>query len=136
MSLSGEWVNELGSRMKLEATDGELAGTYHTQVGNAEGVYALTGAYDMDETAASQSLSFCVVWRNEELNSHSATAWAGQLQRDEYGDVIFTTWLLTRETDRPDDWESTNVGQDIYRRSGQAQTWKPARHPQPHPHGR
>jgi Avidin family len=134
MSLSGEWINELGSRMKLEADEGGyLVGTYHTQVGNAEGVYALVGAYDKDGGHGSQSLAFCVSWKNDDLNSHSATAWAGQFQRDKDGDVIRTTWLLTRETDNPDDWESTNVGQDVYRRVLEGQRWASARAAAPHP---
>ncbi len=120
--------------MRLDAdADGTLRGTYHTQVGNAQGVYPLVGSYDPDGTNGSQSLTFCVTWRNDELNSHSATAWAGQLQRDEQSDVIVTTWLLTRETDRPDDWESTMVGQDVYRRVLEGQQWKPVRRVAPHP---
>jgi Avidin family len=134
MSLSGEWINELGSRMKLEADeDGHLGGTYHTQVGNAEGVYPLVGVYDADGAAGSQSLAFCVSWKNDESQQSLATAWAGQFQRDEEGDVIRTTWLLTRETDNPDDWESTNVGQDVYRRVLEGQQWKPAKAAAPHP---
>jgi Avidin family len=134
MSLSGEWVNELGSRMRLNAdAKGALQGTYHTQVGSAEGVYPLVGSYDADGANGSQSLTFCVTWRNNELNSHSATAWAGQLQHDDQGDVIVTTWLLTRETDRIDDWESTMVGQDVYRPALEGKPWKRARRVAPHP---
>jgi hypothetical protein len=134
MGLSGEWINELGSRMKLDARrDGALHGTYHTQVGDAEGIYQLVGAYDTQGEDGSQSLAFCVSWRNDKLNSHSATAWAGQFQRDSDGDVIRTTWLLTRETDEPSDWESTNVGQDVYRRAGEASGWRPAKRGAPYP---
>lgn len=134
MSLAGEWTNELGSRMRLDADKGGcLKGTYHTQVGDAKGVYRLVGAYDPDGIRGSQSLAFCVAWENDDLKSHSATAWAGQFQRDDEGDVILTTWLLTRETDRPDDWESTNVGQDVYRRVLEGKQWSPARRAAAHP---
>lgn len=54
MALSGQWLNELGSRMHLEASaDGTLRGTYHTQVGNAEGIYRLVGSFDPDGAAGS-----------------------------------------------------------------------------------
>jgi hypothetical protein len=46
MSISGVWINELGSRTKLRTDEnGILRGTYHTQVGDAEGIYLLIGAY-------------------------------------------------------------------------------------------
>ena len=118
MTPSGEWINERGSRIKLEADDdGSLRGTYHTEVGNAEGIYRLVGRHDTEGSEGGRSLTFCVCWENYELNSHSATAWAGQLQMDEDGDLITTMWLLTRETDQSDDWESTKAGQDVYRRA-------------------
>lgn len=134
MSLSGEWINELGSRMRLDATeDGHLSGSYHTQVGDAEGIYRLVGTYDVAGAGGSQSLAFCVSWQNDDLNSHSGTAWAGQFQTDEQGDVITTTWLLTRETGQADDWESTNVGQDVFRRVLEGKQWKSARRGSSHP---
>jgi|SRR5579883_23071 len=126
MGFEGEWKNELGSLMRLrDDGNGSLSGTYHTAVGNAADQYALTGSYDPDASEGSQSLAFSVSWHNETGNSHSATAWAGQLQRDELGDVIVTTWLLTRETQSKDDWESTLVGQDVFRRADVE--WAPAK---------
>jgi hypothetical protein len=86
-------------------------------VGQAKGRYPLTGNYDDTQDMESVALAFCVTWKNDTSNSRAATSWVGQLQSDGRKDKISTTWILLVETQSDDDWESTRVGQDVYRRS-------------------
>jgi len=45
--LSGDWYNQLGSKMTLIADEnGGLRGEYNSAVGNAEDFYILTGRFD------------------------------------------------------------------------------------------
>lgn len=52
-SLSGYWVNELGSWMNIDCegtAPGQFTGWYCSAVGNAEHWYNLTGCYDDEGT--------------------------------------------------------------------------------------
>ena len=105
--------------MKITEIDtnlGTLRGTYCSAVGEAEKEYLLLGRFD----TAGQTLGWVVSWQNQYLKSHlySTTSWSGQAQYDptisDY--VILTNWLLTVETSPENDWNSTNVGHDTFRR--------------------
>ena len=110
MPLNGDWYNELGSKMTLEVDGQKIRGTYYTGVGDAEGIYQLSGRTNESNTV----LGFSVAWQNSFGDSESATAWSGQYHGDE--DEILTTWLLTDQTDEKDDWKSTTIGQDVFQR--------------------
>jgi hypothetical protein len=110
MPLSGDWYNELGSKMTLVVDGQHVTGHYYTAVGDAEGIYHLAGRTNRDNTV----LGFAVAWQNEYGDSESATAWSGEYHDSD--DIIVTTWLLTSQTDEPDDWKSTLVGKDIFQR--------------------
>jgi Avidin family len=110
MPLDGDWYNELGSKMTLEVHGQEIRGRYFTAVGDAEGIYHLSGRTNESNTI----LGFSVAWQNSFGDSESATAWSGQYLSDE--DEILTTWLLTDQTDEADEWKSTNIGQDVFQR--------------------
>jgi hypothetical protein len=111
----GNWYNELGSVMKLQINGNNIVGTYHTLVGDAEGIYPLMGIGDFDNHQ-SEALGWVVSWNNEFKNSDSVTVWSGQYQEKNEEDVILTTWLLTSESRPQDDWRSTLVGTDIFYR--------------------
>lgn len=52
MDISGMWYNQLGSQMILTVSGKKLGGTYHTKVGDASGIYELTGLKDIDNDAS------------------------------------------------------------------------------------
>jgi hypothetical protein len=110
MPLNGDWFNELGSKMTLNVDGQDISGKYFTAVGDAEGIYDLSGRTNEDNTV----LGFSIAWQNSYGDSESATAWSGEYHSDE--DVIVTTWLLTDQTDEANDWKSTTVGKDVFQR--------------------
>jgi hypothetical protein len=114
MALDGDWFNELGSRMTLQVNGQDVSGHYYTAVGDAEGIYDLSGRTNKDNTV----VGFSVAWQNTYGDSESATAWSGEYHEDE--DIIVTTWLLTAQTAEADDWKSTLVGKDVFRRQSPA----------------
>jgi hypothetical protein len=104
--------------MTLYGSGGALSGTYETAVGYAFGTYPLEGRYNTQPSSGGQAMSWAVAWQNAYLNAHSATGWSGQYQTDSNGDEeIYTLWLLASEADPDEDWASTNVGQDTFRRT-------------------
>ena len=117
MSIAGTWYNELGSVMNLEVNGSVLTGTYQTAVGDAEGIYNLTGGVDTSPLAGKQAVGFVVAWVNQYGSSNSATAWSGQYQTMEGIEEIQTQWLLTQETSPEDDWLSTLVNHDVFTRT-------------------
>jgi len=119
MEIEGKWYNELGSVVNFEVNGGQLSGIYHTAVGDAEGIYPLTGRINTS-VETGQAIGFVVVWQNEWRDSNSVTAWSGQTQVINGADTIITTWLLTDETPVEDDWKSTIVGKDTFTRIPQA----------------
>lgn len=118
MAIGGKWYNELGSWMVLQlGADGRsLTGTYHSAVGQAVEEYVLTGRLD-GNAGASTGLGWVVSWQNQQLNAHSVTTWSGQYRIVDGQEFITTTWLLTREGNPNEDWESTLVGKDVFSRT-------------------
>lgn len=120
MGISGTWFNELGSKMNLVASGGQLSGQYATAVGNASGLYDLSGRYNtVPASGTGQAAGWAVAWQNPYLNSHSATGWSGQYQinPDTGQEEIYTLWLLASEATPSQDWGSTRVGQDTFTRT-------------------
>lgn len=132
MTVDGEWHNEHGSKMNLQQEGRVIRGVFHTEVGAAEGIYELIGAVEND-SGPCISLGFVVVWRNASGNRHSVTAWSGQLLTIDGEPTIDATWLLT-SVGSADEWASTRVGRDVFRRSPSPKravgAWEKAR---PHP---
>ncbi len=119
MSASGTWYNELGSMMNLAVEGTSVTGTYHTSVGDADGIYQLVGSLDVDgdPSTKGQAIAWIVVWRNEAHgSSHSITAWSGQYQLIDGVEEIETLWLLTSEVQTNDDWASTQINKDFFTR--------------------
>ena len=51
------------------------------------------------------------------MTANSTTTWSGQWQKTRSGIRIFTTWLLTSQTEPKDNWKSTLVGKDTFYRT-------------------
>lgn len=117
MGLDGRWYNELGSLMELRADGALIQGRYTTSVG-ASGTYQLRGGCDTSPRSESQSLGFVVVWNNDvQKNAHSVTTWSGQYQVIHGQEMLTTLWLLTSETEASQNWQATNVGEDVFTRT-------------------
>ena len=99
---------------EIDANLGTFRGTYNSRVGTAENEYLLLGRFD----TTGRTLGWVVSWQNQYLNSDSTTSWSGQAQYDPtISDfVILTNWLLTVETSPENEWNSTNIGHDTFKR--------------------
>jgi hypothetical protein len=102
----------------VEVEGEDVRGTYCTAVGGAKGPYALGGRRVSAPSRQGEAVGFVVAWTNDEWSSQSATTWSGQYQVVGGAEVLHTTWLLTRETDPAEDWQSSFVGQDVFTREG------------------
>jgi hypothetical protein len=113
--LDGVWRNQFGSELRLEVDGaGGLKGAYRTAHAVLTGhSNAVVGSYNPAPSNAGSVLGFVVVW--DELRS--LTAWSGQYHPG--ADLIRATWLMTNETLEDEDWRSTIVGQDVFRRVGE-----------------
>src|SRR5882672_162857 len=108
-NINGTCYNQLGSQMVLTVQGKNIKGTYHTKVGDASEIYELSGKVDIDNDPGA-AIRWVVLWNNEFGSSDSVTSWSGQMQVLAEGETIFTTWLLTSETDADDSWYSTLIG--------------------------
>jgi hypothetical protein len=115
VTVDGEWHNEHGSKMILQQDGRLVRGVFHTEVGAAEGIYEVVGAIE-DDDGPCLGIGLVVVWRNASGNRHSVTAWSGQLVVVDDEPVIEASWLLT-SVGTANEWGSTQVGQDVFRRS-------------------
>lgn len=115
MNINGTWYNQLGSQMDLTANGKNISGNYHTTVGDASGIYELTGKIDTD-LDDSTAIGWIVLWNNQYGSSDSVTGWSGQVQIIDGVETIVTTWLLTAETENDDSWHSTLIGKDVFTR--------------------
>ena len=113
--LSGEWHNQLGSKMSLIADEnGGLRGKYNSAVGEAEDFYILTGRFDASPPPGEGvSVGWVVTFRNSKLNANSTSTWSGQYFHHGVERII-TQWLLTSSTAPSDVWQSTSVGHDTF----------------------
>jgi hypothetical protein len=96
-----------------DAVKGSFSGKYCSAVGTAEHEYDLVGRFDTD----GDTLGWVVAYQNKYLNAHSTCTWSGHMQMSPCTvskPVIITTWLLTSETSREDEWQATNVGFDTF----------------------
>jgi hypothetical protein len=124
MPLDGTWYNELQSTMQLAvAADGSVSGTYQTAVSGsncAQGTFPVSGRA-RPGGGTKVNVGFAVSWENAQSTCDAVTAWSGEYRTVSVNGVqtemIKTTWLLTIETDQPDDWKSTLIGQDVFTRT-------------------
>ncbi|XP_048359571.1 avidin-like isoform X2 [Sphaerodactylus townsendi] len=118
-TLSGTWVNDLGSRMVISAANaaGVFSGSYLTAVSSANQAIAesaLQGAQHDPAQDAQPTFAFTVRW----AFSDSATAFVGQCFVDQHGEeTLETLWLLRQNVpSRSEDWKATRVGKNVFTR--------------------
>ncbi|NWH86124.1 AVID protein, partial [Aegithalos caudatus] len=109
-SLTGTWVNDLGSNMTIETMNasGDFAGTYHTAVSatsNKIKVSPLLGSQHPSNHLNQPTFGFTVNWSFLE----SITVFTGQCFVDDDGkEVLKTMWLLRSHVeDIKNDWKAT-----------------------------
>jgi Avidin family len=131
----GVWWNELNSKMTIRRVPTDkraISGKYQTAVGDATSrTYPLTGRCDDTGAGAkNKTIGWIVAFdppdpapSGQPPNAPSLTAWSGQWHKvkdDDTGEIvefITTTWILTRQSDPQDDWDSTMVNKDYFFRT-------------------
>jgi hypothetical protein len=132
-NLAGKWYSDLGAELVLSVRpDGKLEGAYISSVGDTSGAFDIVGLADGEEYRGNRCFGAVVLWRNKHGNFHSVTSWSGQYQIIDGEEVLATTWLLTKETEPHQDWLSTCVGSDVFRRVPVKES-KPSARAHPHP---
>ncbi|NWZ81736.1 AVID protein, partial [Poecile atricapillus] len=109
-SLTGRWVNDLGSNMTIMTVNvnGDFAGVYYTAVSDTTKKIKLSpllGSQHQPNLLKQPTFGFTVHW----TFSDSITVFTGQCFVDEDGkEVLKTMWLLRSHADkRRDDWNAT-----------------------------
>ncbi|NWH97531.1 AVID protein, partial [Tichodroma muraria] len=109
-SLTGRWVNDLGSNMTITAVNanGVFAGSYHTAVSATMKkikVSPLLGSQHLPDRLNQPTFGFTVHW----TFSDSITVFTGQCFVDDDGkEVLRTMWLLrSRVENIKSDWKAT-----------------------------
>ncbi len=110
--LDGTWVNQLGSEVTFTADAlGGLRGEYCGGAGALAGHrYPIIGSFQPDPLAGNVPVAFMVRWSE----AHCLTTWCGHYLAD--GEEIHTTWLMSSEGEQGDEWKSTLIGHDVFRR--------------------
>ena len=106
------WHNGFGLEMKLISDgNGNLTGTYESQVGRADGPYPLCGQYNPDEECP--SMGWVVQWKHPNVpkcGGWTCTSWSGLLTRKGDKMIIHATWILTQQTKPEKAWCSHVIG--------------------------
>ena len=110
---NGAWENDMGSLATFTIKDGEVRGTYQTNVGQPEKskLFPLIGFVQGDQ------ITFSVNFKTY----GSMTAWTGQLILDDKGaPTIRTLWHLTKDIEdhkeKDDIWGSIRTGASQFTR--------------------
>ncbi|XP_067914767.1 avidin-related protein 1-like isoform X1 [Heterodontus francisci] len=117
-NMTGFWRNELGSVFYLtEAKDFILNGRYLTAVEAAKeeaGPERQAQVTGIRNNGKEPTFSMSTAWAGG-----SITCWVGQcLMLKDGQQVLKTTWLLrSLAASLEDDWKSTRIGQDTFRRT-------------------
>lgn len=113
VDFNGAWFNDMGSVAVLSVVDGQVSGTYRTNVGQPDKSqsFPLTGLVQGDQ------ITFSVNFKGY----GSMTAWVGQLVLDDKGrPYIRTLWHLTKDIEdtkeEHDIWGSIRTGASAFRR--------------------
>ncbi|NXO43962.1 AVID protein, partial [Locustella ochotensis] len=119
-SLTGRWVNDLGSNMTITSVNanGVFAGSYYTAVSahsTATNESPPQGSHQKGPNQKNQpTFGFTVNWSF----SDSITVFTGQCFVDDDGkEVLKTMWLLrSRVENIKNDWKATRVGTNVFTR--------------------
>ena len=109
IDFSGDWVNELTSKMSIVQTNDKLTGTYESAVSGGSG----TTIGDLQGYADGDLISFIVHWRDFQ----AITAWVGQLDPKTSAQTLNTLWQMTKQVTTGDEWASINAGADVFRKA-------------------
>ncbi|NXJ12838.1 AVID protein, partial [Odontophorus gujanensis] len=109
-SLTGNWINDLGSNMTIGAVndEGEFSGSYLTAVTSSPNdirVSPLQGTQNNFNRSSQPTFGFTVNWNFSE----STSVFVGQCFVDKNGkEVLKTIWLQRSNVDDTgDDWKAT-----------------------------
>ncbi|MXY51570.1 MAG: hypothetical protein F4Y86_03440 [Gammaproteobacteria bacterium] len=116
--LVGEWVNQNGSRLRIEGVDagGELRGTFQSAKGRA----AQDRSYPVVGVANGEVVSFAVNFADDAANLHSISTFSGRLD----GTTLHTLWVLARQfedaerTKPTQPWNAFLVNADRFTKEG------------------
>jgi len=121
-TISGSWLNELGTRMTIVANDrGRVTGEIRSEVGGVGDEQPVVG-YLAPWPAQRGVIGLVVPW----AETASVTTWSGHFDLD--ADVIVANWLLTTADFEENEWQSTRVGRDVFRRVGTLSSANGRRH--------
>ncbi|PBC69718.1 avidin family protein [Streptomyces sp. TLI_235] len=117
--VAGDWYNEFGSCLQLQADPaGLLTGTFEPGAGPA-GRRELVGRFDICPTVPGVALGWTVAWRDEHGSAASVTSWNGQYFPDD--ERIVASWLFTTATGTDEASKAAVIGQDTFRHLPPAQ---------------
>ncbi len=101
--LVGEWVNELGSTLKItdvDSSSGKISGIYKSSSGTSGKSYPLIGwvNYQSPQPASDNTVVVCfsVHWGQY----GSVTTWNGTYDLEKQNPMIKTQWLLVRSNSK------------------------------------
>jgi hypothetical protein len=101
--LKGQWVNEMGSALIIEAVqkEGKIIGQYASSTGVDGKIFPLSGWVNQSEEHPKEvNISFMVQWEGY----GSITSWTGYCLISDGGPQIKTIWNLVR-SGKEYDWE-------------------------------
>ena len=114
VDFTGAWNNDMGSQAIFNVENGEVRGTYNTNVGEPDKgqSFPLVGLVEGDQ------ITFTVNFKGY----GSMTAWTGQLTENENGEpYIRTLWHLTKDiedaSEKEDIWGSVRTGASQFTRA-------------------
>ena len=97
---NGRWQNDMGSELEFIVKNGEVSGTYNTNVGAPE----KSKSFPLRGLTQGDQISFSVNFKGY----NSMSAWVGQLTLDDTGNpYLRTMWHNTK--DIPDAQEKDNI---------------------------
>ncbi|XP_064294837.1 avidin-like [Phalacrocorax carbo] len=115
--LTGNWTNDLGSNMTIEAVGnkGSFNGTYYTAVSSTTKKIELSPLQGFQHPLnnSQPTFGFTVNW----TFSDSTTVFVGQCFMDKEKEVLKTMWLLRLHADSiRNDWNATMIGTNNFTR--------------------
>lgn len=107
LDLSGDWKNELSSKVHFDQDEGALTGHYWSYKNDGDKPIAegpLVG------WVSGKLIAFTVNWTGFD----SITAWVGQHIEDRDGPRLVTLWQMTKSVPDGSEWEAINAGADTF----------------------
>ncbi len=115
--ISGEWINQNGSTVKLVVQDGAVSGWYRSAKGRA----AIAKRYRLIGQQNGELVTFQVDWQDADANLHAITAFSGRIIGG--GREIHTVWTLVRQFEDVQQsnptgaWNAFLTNADVFKRA-------------------